>query len=432
MRPSFSLFAITFILITPASAQWKDRISLGQGGESKIATDDHGNVYATCHQPCKFYVSHDWGASFGEPKLLENAMCDVDVYAWPDGRVNVVNIKNGVSGMQPWYSTDFGKTLNAGKGIDGPLDREWLAVNPLNGEVFFNYSHGYIGGPKSTGIFLAASTDGGKTFEPRGGRVDREKEGSYPVDPYLSNSSDGKIYAMWANSADFNTIDNFRFAVSNDGGKTFEFHQTIAEFNKKWGDTQERWMLGCMVATGKNTVVVFYPDYEEMSVDGKTSRPMLVHYKVSKDGGKTFGEGRTVLPKSEIESAIRSVEASRKTDSGTAIYIETMPWACADPSGRLYLAFQDNRSGQTQAADAVLNRWHVRFASCSDLVKGFVESERVSDDVACKRPPLDFLSCAADSKRAYVIWTETPNNKSDWAFSGDLYVARKILPAPAK
>lgn len=417
-------------LVAPVSAQWKDRVSLGQGGEAKVATDDKGNVYATCHQPCKFYVSHDWGASFGEPKLLENAMCDMDVYAWPDGRVNVVHIKNGVSGMQPWYSTDFGKTLFPGKGIDGPLDREWLAVNPVNGEVYFNYSHGYIGGPKSTGIFLAASTDGGKTFVPRGGRVDREKEGSYPVDPYLSNSSDGKIYAMWANSADFNTIDNFRFAVSTDGGKTFANHQTIAEFSKKLGDTQERWMLGCMVATGRNTVVAFYPDYEEITVDGKTTHPMLTHYKVSIDGGKTFGPGRTVLSTQEIEASIRSFEAAKKADGG--IYIETMPWACADPSGRIHIAFQDNRVGNAAAADGILTKWHVRFATCSDLNKGFGESERVSDDVICKRPPLDFLSCAADSKRAYVIWTETPNNKGDWSFSGDLYVARKVLPSPAK
>ena len=108
---------------------------------------------------------------------------------------------------------------------------------------------------------------------------------------------------------------------------------------------------------------------------------------------------------------------------------QTLPWTCTDPYGRFYIAFQDNRDGQGTLNGQTLDKWHVRFAAMGTFEKGFGASERVSDDVICLRPPLDFLSCAADKSRAYISWTEA-SSASGWAFSGQTYIARKILAAP--
>jgi len=431
MRTRYELVLITLVLGLSARAQWKDRVSLGNGGEPKIATDGKGNVFATCHLPCKVYVSRDWGATFGEPFALKDAFCDVDVLAWPDGRVNLVAIKNGVSGLLPWYSTDSGAKFESGKGLDGPLDREWLACNPTSGEVYWNYSHGYIGGPKSKGIFLAASSDGGKTFVERS-RIDKPADGVFAVDPYLANNPDGRLYAMWATSVDYNTVVSFEFASSSDGGRTFTGHQSLAEFDAKRGDIQERWMLGSLVSAGKDGVYMVYPDYVDVPLDGKVHKAFVLHWRASGDGGKTFSKGIPVTPEKELHEAIRSFAKAKTAEENFPYYIQTLPWLCSDPSGNVHLAFQDNRRGQKKVDEVTMGLWQVRFSSCFNQKQGFGVSEQVSEPFASRRPPLDFISCAADAKRVYVIWVETPDSKATWNFSGNLYVGRRILPkAPA-
>jgi hypothetical protein len=416
-------------------AQWNDRIKLGTGGESTVATDGQGNVFVTAHAPCEIFSSHDWGASFAEKKDFPDGFCDVHVYAWPNGRVNLSFIKPNVAGLSSYYSGDNGRTFKKGAGVDGPLDREWLAPNLTNGDLFMDYSHGYIGGPKSEGIFLALSHDGGKSFN-QISKVDKEPAGDYAVDPYLVSSTDGKLYAMWSTSRDYNTIDRFDFAVSKDGGRTFDYHQNIGTLSKNLVDktpkkevvdTQERWILGCLASHGANEVLAIYPDFGKVTVDGIEYKPLLLYYKVSTDGGKSFGTGKTVSSQSELEQAIRAFEKNKKADTNYAVYTQTLPWACDDPYGRFHVAFQDNRSGQGLLGKDYFGKWQVRFASLDAPEGEFGPSERVSEDVICKRPPLDFLSCAADKKRAYVSWTQIPGVRDDMVFTGDLYVARKIL-----
>jgi hypothetical protein len=231
---------------------------------------------------------------------------------------------------------------------------------------------------------------------------------------------------MWEVSSDYDTIDRFDFSYSTDGGQTFTGHKELARFNKNF-DTQERWILGSIIGYGRDNIAVVYPNYDDVTVDGIVYHPLLQHYKYSTDGGKTFSEGKTVSSYAEIENAIRSFVAHQKTKANYAYYIQTLPWLCSDPDGGVHLAFEDNRSGQGLSKTAYFDKWHVRFASSANLAQGFGPSERVSDDVICKRPPLDFLSCAADSKRAYITWTETPGASDDWRFTGNLWVGRKSL-----
>jgi hypothetical protein len=425
-----SLLLSAALLCPLAPAQWLDIQRLGTGGEAYLSTDGKGNVYATSHQPCKLYVSNDFGKTFNISHSLPDSFCDVTHAVGPDGRLYVVYIKPGVKGLQVVTSSNKGVSLGMGGSIDGPYDREWIVVNPVTGEVGINYSDGYIGGPKSKGIFFSSSSDGGKTFKQLS-RVDNEIEGSYAVDPYLAVGTGGRLYSAWAISTDYDHIDGYKFAASEDGGKTWKYHTELAMTHPNWGDTQERWMLGCLVAVGRDTVVAFYQDYASVEVDGEEYRPLLTYFRVSVDGGKTWERARPCAPDGELKEAIRQHASTRQETASIPNYVQSLPWACADPSGRVHLAFVDNRAGQVNVSGKRVSVWQVRFATMADVKSGFAVSERVSNDWSAERPPLDFIGCAADAENAWVIWTQNPNKVSGWDFTGDLYVGRKKLrPAP--
>lgn len=412
------------ILPASASAQWPDVRQLGLGGEPFVAADGKGNVYVTSHMPAQLLISRNYGESFGDPFKFRNALGDLHIVTWGEGRVHLTYMLGSADGLKSWFSTDAGKNLTEGEPLMGPFDREWIAVNPQTHEVYLAYSDGYIGGPPSKGIFLAASGDGGRTFAKRS-RVDVEAEGRYAVDPYLVNSPAGRLYAAWATTSDQDTIDSYAFAASEDGGHTWEHRQTIARTRKTLGDTQERWMLGGLVAVGEDSVIVYYQDYGQIRVDGKEHRPLLAYYRVSKDAGKTFSEARLVMPRDEITEAIRSFERGRKLPRKAPHYTQTLPWMASDPSGRVVAVLQDNREGQQVLDGEPLGLWQVRLLSHDG--SAFGRSEAVSAPYVAKRPPLDFMGCAVDGKYVYVVWTESTSPMAEWEFSGRLMFGRKSL-----
>lgn len=436
VRPIF-VCVLAAAVSSSAHAQWP-KVSLGSGGETNIAADGKGNVYATCHLPAKLMISRDWGQTFTLKQTYGDACCDLIVLARPSGKVNVVYLLSGVNGITSWYSSDFGNTFQKSNTLNGPLDREWVGIDPRNGTMYMDYSIGYIGGPRSSGIYLAKSTDDGKTWT-QTVRIDNEGPNDEPVDPYMATGTTGRIYAMWTTSSDRNTIDRFRLAVSNDGGQTFTGHKTLGTLHKSLGDTQERWMLGSIVAVGPDTVYAFYPDYAEVQVNNITYKPMLLHYTYSTDGGQSFSAPQTVLSLTEIQNSIANYESHKLGNVNFPYYIQTLNWACADAYGRVHVAWQDNRSGQGMVSGSPYNKWHIRTSYTPTGQRTFKASELVSTDVIMKRPPLDFIGITADQEYVYIDWVETPNSTGDWNFSGNMYVARRkftkserIMSAPPK
>ncbi len=420
-----------FALLAHATAQWQTQ-KIGQGGETTVATDGIGHVYVTGHLPCTLFTSTDWGGNFKPTQTFPDALGDMFVMARPDGHVNLVYGRTRIDGIGTWYSTDFAQTLNRGTDPMGPYDREWTTVNATTGRIFMDYSDGYIGGPKSKGVFLVKSDDNGNTFS-KPVRVDREPANSYAVDPYITRLPAGRILCMWQVSTDYNTIDAFRLAYSDDEGKTFSIPQTLATFDKavagKPVDTQERWILGSITASGPDKVVITYPGYEIVTVDRRPTKVFLQHYRVSTDSGQTFGPGRAVLSKLELSAAVRRFNQKGGANLAYPYYIENLPWLAADPAGHIHLVFIDNRDGAASTSVHPLANWSVRYAESDALPGDFGASEPLSEDYAARRPPMDFISCAADSKFVYASWTETPNSNADYPsaqiFTGDLFVGRK-------
>lgn len=422
-----SLVALFSLALTgSALAQWADIQKLGVGGESYVSTDGKGSVYATGHNPSRLYVSKDFGKTFAPGIDLPDSFCDVTSTVGPSGKLYVIYIKPNVAGMQVVTLAPDGRSVEVGGAITGPYDREWIVVHPKTGEIGFDYSDGYIGGPKSKGVFYAASTDDGRSFKTIA-RIDREPDGSYPVDPYLTIGSSGRIYAAWATSSDYNHIDKYKVATSDDGGKTWANHTDMATTHPGFGDTQERWMLGSITAVGEDTAVMIYEDYLSLSVDGQEIKPLLDFYRVTTDGGKTWSAARTCTAPREIEDSMRSFVKSNGKLALTGTYCQTLPWVGSDPQGRVHLAYVDNRAGTTFLGDKRAGLWQVRYSVMNNPKSGFGPSERVSHDWAAIRPPLDFIGCCSDGANVWISWTENQGKVAGWDFTGDLFIGHKPL-----
>ncbi|MBS1715299.1 MAG: exo-alpha-sialidase [Armatimonadetes bacterium] len=420
------LVLAVFSVSLAAQAQWDDVKRLGNGGETYVSTDGKGTVWVSSHLPTQALVSRDFGATFEKPKVFGDALGDMVVYARPNGKAVVTYMYNfNVAGMSTWKVSDYGKTWEQGKGIPGrPLDREWPATDEKTGDVFMIYSDGYIGGPKSKGVFLAKSTDEGLTWKETG-RIDKEAEGDYPVDPHLV-SSGGKLYALWTTSKDYNTIDAYKFASSGDGGKTWENFATVAAVDKIEGaDVQERWMLGGLAATGEKEVVAFYMNYRSVTVFGNQMPCLLVHTKASHDGGKTWGEPVLAVSEGELKKSAGAFVTNRISNENFGQYMQCLSWGAFDAKGRLHMVWADNREGQEKIGESAFGKWRVRHAVAGKPGGPFGGSEAVSKAFTCKRPPLDFICCAADDKYVYVTWTETPGSTGGMEFSGEFWFGRR-------
>lgn len=422
----------TLLIGSSVFAQWEDVKRIGNGGETYVSSDGNGTVYASSHIPVQVVVSRDWGATFSKPFEFPDSLGDMVVYARPEGKAVVSYMYPlSKSGMSTWNTSDFGKTWKQGTGIPGrPLDREWIATDEKTGACYMIYSDGYIGGPKSKGVYCAKSDDGGLTWK-QISRCDKEAEGDYPVDPHIVNSSDGKLYALWTTSKDYNTIDTYKCSVSTDGGKTWANHTLLADVTKKVGDTavdvQERWMLGGLAAYGPDEVMAFFVNWMPVDVYGTTHTCLAIHVRYSHDAGKTWGEPTTVVNKKELETAAKLYYEKRQSGDNYPDYIQCLGWGCYDGKGTPHFIWQDNRYGQAKLGEKDFNRWHVRHAWSGKAGAECVTSEQVSKVVTCKRPPLDFLCACADSKYLYVTWTETPGKTTDWEFTGEFYFGRKKI-----
>lgn len=422
---AFLLTTLALISL-PAAAQWADIKRIGTGGESTVATDGKGSVFIAYHQPGELQISRDWGATFTEKHAFTDALGDVHLAAWGEGRVHLAYLIPGSKGIKNYYSFNGGKTMREGTTIAGSLDREWVVPNLRTGEVHLIFSNGYIGGPKSEGIFVNKTTDYGRTFG-KPSRVDLPSEDSLAVSPYLTATPNGKLYAAWAVSKDFNNISGFDFAYSTDSGKTWKGHTNLASSTPSLGDTQERWMLGGLVSVGEDRVIAYYHDYTEIDIDGQKHKPLLTYMRISDDGGQSFSKATTVLPMDEIKASIKSYLAAFSRDESYPVYIQTLPWMATDAEGNVHIALMDNRTGQTAVETRVMNRWGVRYTKLAKGAKEFGPSEQVSPPFAAVRPALDYNGCAVDSKYVYITWSENPNSPKNGDYTGDLFLGRKAI-----
>jgi hypothetical protein len=399
---------------------------IGRGGEPYVSSDDNGAVYVSSHLPTQIFTSRDWGSTMKLSRDFKDSLGDMVALALPKGTVTVSYMTGYDKGMKTQVSTDFGDSFTAGNAPSGrPLDREWMSYDAQRDRLYMIYSDGYIGGPASKGVFVSVSADKGLTWKEIG-RVDNEPDGNYPVDPHLAISTDGKLYGFWTVTKDRDTIESYRVSVSEDQGKTWSHHQTIADLPHDFGDRQERWMLGGITSHGASTVSAFYVAYRSVDIDVAKQMALVGMVRTSKDGGKTFGNPVYLTDDVESQRSAKGI-AKSNGDLGTTVpWIQVMPWATYDSKGRLHALWFDNRAGVNNKLGRPASTWHLRYGT---VVDGKVtrSSVPVSDTFVAARPAMDFICAAADKKYLYATWSQNENSLRGWDFTGDLWYGRMPL-----
>lgn len=408
----FSALLLSTFLTPPIQGNW-DVKDLGPGGQPSIVSNDKGMVAIASHQPGTLWISRDWGETFPETRLFQDALGDLRLSNWGD-RLHLTYLSTGVPGVRNHYSFDAGKTLRDGGKIAGDFDRASVVNNPNTSELSLITSEGYPSGPASKGVFVFRSTDYGRTFS-KPTRVDNEAATDQPVDPVIGVGADGTMYAMWSVSKNNENIASIMFAISSNGGKLWRNVTELAKLSTK-GDTQERWMLGGMVYQG-DRVAVYYPDYEERGIGDAKRQVLVTHVRFSDTKGGTFTGPLLALAPSELE----------ETDKLSVPYRQTMPSMAFDAAGNLHFAFIDNR--EDPAEDPKQAKWQARYSVLAKGAKEFGPSESISPPFAAVRPPLELIGCAVDSKYVYVTWAENPGSTEPLDYRGMIKVGRKSLKA---
>lgn len=400
---------LSLITTTTPLPDWEVKEIL-TAGQPMLAANDKGVVYIAHHQPGGMLISRDWGATFGEARTFSDALSDVRITAAGD-RLQLNYLCTGAAGIRNYYSFDAGKSLRDGGKILGDMDRATIVNNPKTADLILLTSLGYPGGPTSQGILAYRSTDFGRSFT-KSGRADEMEVGIQAVDPNLAVGSDGTLYATWATTKNGSTLSSIVFASSSNGGKTWKNRTELAQLSTK-GDTQERWMLGGLLASG-NRVIAYYPDYVEKEIGGEKHQILLTHLRISEDGGGSFGPEQIATPAEELDGILK-VQPN---------YRQTMPAMALDAAGKLHLAYVDNREG-TSSQDKRMTNWSVRYAFLGDNAKNPAMSETVAPSFSSVRAPLELIGCAVDSKFLYVSWSQNPGSTEDLDYRGALMFARK-------
>jgi len=293
-------------------------------------------------------------------------------------------------------SEDGGRTWSDGLLGFGPNDyREqsdpWLAVD-RRGNVFLGalfYRNPIAAG---SGIFVARSSDGGRTFaspvavaEAQGG--DQEDKDAIVVDD-TGGLGDGRLYVAWAHLEDSNRDgapdrSHIRLSCSRDQGASFGPAVTVSDGERNHGPVP-------LVRADGTLAVVWV-----MDIRAGATRLLA---DLSGDGGATFGTDAVVAE--VVAPGIYSQESGFR-ELRPGLRVTPLPAAAVDRSdgpfrGSVYVAWTD---GRTEDADILL--------ACSRDGRRFSPPVRVNGDAPRNGRDQFFPVVAVDgSGRVHVAFMD--------------------------
>jgi hypothetical protein len=293
-------------------------------------------------------------------------------------------------------SEDGGRTWSDGLLGFGPNEyREqsdpWLAVD-RRGNVYLGalfYRNPIADG---SGIFVARSSDGGRTFaapvavaESRGGN--QEDKDAIAVDD-TGGLGDGRLYVAWAHLEDSNQDgapdrSHVRLSCSRDQGATFGPAVTVSDGERNHGPVP-------LVRPDGSLAIVWV-----MDIRAGATRILA---DLSEDGGSTFGTD--VVVAEVIAPGIYSQDSGFR-ELRPGLRVTPLPAAAVDRSdgpfrGSLYVAWTD---GRTEDADILLAR--------SRDGRRFTPPVRVNGDAPRNGRDQFFPSVAVDgSGRVHVTFLD--------------------------
>lgn len=152
--------------------------SSGQA-EPRLTVARHGRVYVDTNAVKSgsevIYASgplrRRFGRTAGQPPDQSKPTTDVDIVSTPSGRLIASELDFGGVNFRTAYSDDGGKTWTESTGTTyADSDRQWFAVGPKDPQTHqyrvYLLFHNLGSGTVQHNMFVATSTDGGKSFGP--------------------------------------------------------------------------------------------------------------------------------------------------------------------------------------------------------------------------------------------------------------------------
>lgn len=151
----------------------------GSGGQSepRLTTGRHGRVYVDTNAASDgsevIYRSGTkrvhWRPTHTQPPDQTEPTTDVDIVSTPSGRLIASELDFAGINFRTAYSRNGGRTWTASTGTTlADTDRQWLAVGPKDPATHhyrvYLLFHNLLSGTTQHNMFVATSTDGGKSF----------------------------------------------------------------------------------------------------------------------------------------------------------------------------------------------------------------------------------------------------------------------------
>jgi len=251
-----------------------------------------------------------------------------------------------------------------------------------DGSLYVVYASLEGGGNTPGALWLARSSDGGRTLDPPVAVT-----GKLAFQARLAVDRSGTVYVVWlaADAVGLNRLSGPARVVasrSSDRGRTFSAPVPVSDAGRE--------LVGAAspVIDSKGDLVVLYEDFKRDRRDFEglegpvAEEPFGLVVSRSPDGGRTF------LPGVELDSDV--VPTKR-----FLVFLPEYPSLAAGPSGELFVAWTDGRNGDE---DVLLRRSDDGGGSWSKAVR--VNDNRMSDGTAQYLPRL----AVAPSGRVDVLF----------------------------
>ena len=390
-----------------------------QDVEPEIKVDIFGNIYVTAIEGVPagvdLWKSTDGGTTFAYLGQPDGAQCpagqtctndagvgggddSIDVGTggylyvsslWLGNVTMSMSMDGGTGGVDPGQKWEVNPAA-AGVPVD---DRQWIAAyGPQT--VYMSYRQT----PGSNVIFVAKSTDAGKTFPqvvatfPANSNVLARREGNLVVDPYSGN-----IYTSFRpQEANGHTRAELWFLKSTDGGLNW----SLSKAYQGPAGTDIGNVFPVMAVDRGGNIHLAFSQCDFNSVTQNSSN-CGVYLMSSSDQGKTW---------------LSPVKVNAGADTSYAI----MPWIVAGSPGVVDITWYGaNIQDSTQAAN-----WHVYFAQTTNAMSAsplFAQNQAVAQVVHNQDICLKGGACGGNRDLAeYYSITLDPDGNANIAFTDDL------------
>src|SRR5574338_113685 len=288
-----------------------------------VATGPYVYIFFNCYNPASsegsimFRASHDYASTFGEEMtlfqgrsiytnlLLSTAAEGENVYIIAEKNYDISNPDNVFFRKSTDGGITFGDTVDLSDNRNSHVFPQVVSNGNHVCVIWRDYYDNYF-----RDLIFRKSDDYGNTFgEAIKLNIDKQDTEMYNQ-PFLSFLDDGKIYVSWEEVHQSPTQTQYQLLrISEDGGNNFGPEKKITDTLSMRYDLSRG---GIALGSGQNIYYIWSgPSDPTFDING-------IFFKMSQDGGKTFGKERDL---NKLNSNPRDMSNPQITVYGNYVYI---------------------------------------------------------------------------------------------------------------